>query len=159
MRKYLILATVPLLVFCGWLIAQVTITNSLDMAILYRASSDVRGLKYISPYVAWKNNQGNVLEAVRADTTAMITAYSSYQKAWIWTVKDTVTVNSSFGKITFRRINWGAGGFSDTTLTVYKAIWTEFSDLIPYVDVNLAPFDSAFVGAQFTIAYLASQFE
>ena len=159
MRKFLILV-VGLMSLFSWLIyAQVTNTATVDFAILSRPPYDLRGLKYKAPYVAWKNNQGNVLAALRSDTTAMKAAYGSFQKAWIWTVKDTASVDASYGQITFRKMNWRSSGYTDTTLTVFKAIWTEIDGAIPYTLMNIAPFDSAYVGAQFTIAYVTTQFE
>jgi len=161
MRKYSlpIIGFLLILFFSFLYAAKVEIAGTLDSALIYRTSADARGVKYIAPYAAWKNNTGSVVDSVLADTTSMIAAFGSYQKTWIWVVIDTVTVNADSGNVTLRRMSPFAGGYNDTTVKIYKTGDCKIADFLTHLDVVFCPYDSAYVGAQFTIAYVTTQFE
>lgn len=161
MRKYSlpIIGLLLILFFSFLYAAKVEIADILDSALIYRTSADARGVKYISPYAAWKNNTGSVVDSVFSDTTSMIAVFGSYQKAWIWVVLDTVSVDADSGNVILRRMSPFAGGFNDTTITIYKNGDCKKEDFFTYLDIVFCPYDSAFVGAQFTIAYVTTQFE
>ncbi len=140
--------------------SQVTISSSSDFyALLFQSPSDSRQTVYKAPYVAWRNNTGNPVYSLQADTTSMKAAFGWYQKAWTVAVVDTATINSEFGSVTFRRFAWRAGSYKDTTIAVFKHHRTELSGFVPDVLVNVAPFDSCYRGASFTVGYMTTQFQ